>query len=135
SNCGLKVYDDHGRELAAGEVGEIYARNFNLPPFKYRHLPEKQAEVERDDLVSIGDVGYIDSEGFVFLCDRMRDMVISAGVNIDPAQVDAVLLGMPEVADCSVFGTPDATYGESLCAHVQPKPGMVLSAGQVLEYL
>lgn len=135
SNCGLKVYDDRGRELPPGEIGEIYARNFNLPRFKYRHLPEKQAEVERDDLVSIGDVGYIDREGFVFLCDRKRDLVISAGVNIYPAQIEAVLLGMPEVADCIVFGTPDATYGEALCAHVQPKPGVALSAGYVLEYL
>jgi long-chain acyl-CoA synthetase len=135
SNCGLKIYDDAGREVAPGEIGEVYSRNFNLPKFTYRHLPAKQAEVERDGLITLGDVGYVDEDGYLFLCDRKRDMVISAGVNIYPAQIEAVLLGMPGIADCAVFGVPDEVFGEAICAHVELKEGVQLAPQQILVWL
>lgn len=134
-NVVVEVCDEQGKLLPAGETGEIYARNFNTPRFKYRNLPEKQAEVERGELVSIGDIGYVDEDGFIYLCDRKRDMVISAGVNIYPAQLEAVLLGMPEVADCIIFGIPDPVFGEALCAHVQPKEGSSLKANDITEWM
>ena len=120
-DCEILVCDEEGNALPAGAIGEIFARNFNTPRFAYRHLEDRQHEVERGELVSIGDVGYLDEDGFLFLCDRKRDVVISAGVNIYPAEIEAVLLQMPEVADCVVFGVPDATYGEALCCHIEPK--------------
>ncbi|MGQ3029728.1 MAG: AMP-binding enzyme, partial [Ferrovibrionaceae bacterium] len=77
-------------------------------------------EVGHEDLVTVGDVGWVDEDGYVFLCDRKRDMVISGGVNIYPAEIEAVLIGMPGVKDCAVFGIPDEEFGESLCAYVEP---------------
>jgi long-chain acyl-CoA synthetase len=75
----------------------------------------------RGELVSVGDVGWIDDDGYVFLCDRKRDMVISGGVNIYPAEIESALIGMPGVKDCAVFGIPDEEFGESLCAHIEPE--------------
>ncbi|MGO4843999.1 long-chain fatty acid--CoA ligase, partial [Rhizobiaceae sp. 2RAB30] len=76
--------------------------NYNLPDFTYRGLPEKRAEVQRGDLITVGDIGYLDEDGYLFLCDRKRDMVISGGVNIYPAEIENVLLSMPGVKDCAV---------------------------------
>jgi long-chain acyl-CoA synthetase len=119
----VRVYDDDGKELPPGQIGEIYMRAGYAPEFTYQNLPEKRAECGRRDLVTVGDVGWVDEEGYVFLCDRKRDMVISGGVNIYPAEIEAVLIGIPGVKDCAVFGIPDELYGESLCAYVEPEPG------------
>jgi long-chain acyl-CoA synthetase len=72
--------------------------------------------------VTVGDVGYQDPDGYLFLCDRKRDMIISGGVNIYPAEIEAVLIQMPGVRDCAVFGIPDEEFGEQVCAHVEPYP-------------
>src|SRR3546814_6715846 len=71
-----------------GGIGEIFIRAAYIPDFTYNKLNEKRAEVARGELVSVGDVGYIDADGFVYLCDRKRDMVISGGVNIYPAEIE-----------------------------------------------
>jgi long-chain acyl-CoA synthetase len=92
-----------------------------LTDFSYHGDDAKRTEVARDDLVTVGDVGWIDKEGYVFLCDRKRDMVISGGVNIYPAEIEGALIGMPGVKDCAVFGIPDEEFGESLCAHIEPE--------------
>ena len=118
----VKAFDDNGNELPAGETGEIFIRAAYIPDFTYHKLDEKRAEVGRGDLVTVGDVGFIDEDGFVFLCDRKRDMVISGGVNIYPAEIESVLIGMPGVKDCAVFGIPDEEFGESLCACIEPDP-------------
>ncbi len=118
----VKAFDDQGNELPAGETGEIFIRAAYIPDFTYNKLDDKRAEVGRGDLVTVGDVGFIDAEGFVYLCDRKRDMVISGGVNIYPAEIEAVLIGMPGVKDCAVFGIPDEEFGESLCACIEPEP-------------
>ena len=79
----------------------------------------------------VGDVGYQDPDGYLFLCDRERDMIISGGVNIYPAEIESVLIQMPGVRDCAVFGIPDEEFGEQICAHVEPQEGMAISADQV----
>jgi len=76
--------------------------------------------------VTIGDIGYLDADGYLFLCDRARDVVISGGVNIYPAEIEAVLIDVPGIADAAVFGIPDREYGESVHAVIQPHPGRVL---------
>jgi long-chain acyl-CoA synthetase len=119
----VKVYDDDGKELPPGQIGEIYMRAGYAPEFTYQNLPEKRAECGRGDLVTVGDVGWVDEDGYVFLCDRKRDMVISGGVNIYPAEIEAALIVIPGVKDCAVFGIPDELYGESLCAYIEPEPG------------
>lgn len=115
----LRIMDDNGTELPAGEIGEVYMKLMGWPDFTYNKAPEKRTECGIDHLVSCGDVGYLDEDGFLFLCDRKKDMVISGGVNIYPAEIEMVLVGMPGVKDCAVFGIPDEEFGESLAAHVQ----------------
>ncbi|HTG15531.1 MAG TPA: long-chain fatty acid--CoA ligase, partial [Blastocatellia bacterium] len=131
----VRIYDGEGMLLGPNQVGEVYLRVEGFPDFTYNGLDRERREIERDGLVTVGDMGYIDEDGYVFLCDRSRDMVISGGVNIYPAEIEAVLIGMPGVHDCAVFGIPDEEYGESLCACVQTDPGTSLSATDVNEFL
>ena len=112
--------------MPQGEIGEIYSRIAGNPDFTYHNKPEKRAEIDRDGFITSGDVGYIDADGYVFICDRKRDMVISGGVNIYPAEIEAALHAMPGVHDCAVFGIPDAEFGEALMAVVEPQPGVTL---------
>lgn len=116
----VRVLDEAGRVLPPGSIGEIYMRVHDLPDFTYQGADDKRREVGHEHLVTVGDVGWMDEDGYVFLCDRKRDMVISGGVNIYPAEIESVLIGMPGVRDCAVFGIPDEEFGESLCAYVEP---------------
>jgi long-chain acyl-CoA synthetase len=131
----LKIVDSDGRELPAGEVGLIYARQPAYPDFTYNNNPEARRAIERDGLWTIGDMGYLDDEGYLYVCDRASDMVISGGVNIYPAEIEAVLAAMPGVRDCAVFGIPDAEFGEALAAAIQPEPGATLDAEAVRRFL
>lgn len=131
----VRVYDDQGNQLGPNQVGEIYLRVKDFADFTYNGLDEMRLEIERDGLVTVGDIGYLDEDGYLFLCDRKKDMVISGGVNIYPAEIEAALIGMPGVHDCAVFGIPDEEYGESLCAYLEPEPGAGLSTDEVREYL
>jgi long-chain acyl-CoA synthetase len=120
----VRIYDDAGTRLRAGEIGEVYTRLEFLPEFTYHQLPGKRAEIDREGFITSGDVGYLDDGGYLFLCDRKRDMVISGGVNIYPAEIEAVLINCPGVKDCAVFGIPDGEYGEQLMAVVEPQPSI-----------
>jgi long-chain acyl-CoA synthetase len=131
----IKILDEAGRELPQGEVGEIYSRITAYADFTYHNHPEKRREIERDGFITSGDVGYFDEDGYLFLCDRKRDMVISGGVNIYPAEIEAVLLTMPCVADCAVFGVPDDEYGETLMAVIEPASGASVDLAQIRAYL
>src|SRR5579864_140228 len=131
----LRFVGEDGRVLPRGEIGEIYSRISAHPDFTYHNKPEKRAEIEREGFITSGDVGYIDTDGYVFLCDRKRDMVISGGVNIYPAEIEAVLHGLPGVHDCAVFGIPDAEFGEALMAVVEPQPGARLDVADIRRQL
>jgi long-chain acyl-CoA synthetase len=131
----VKILDPMGRELGPNEIGEIYLRLLGIADFTYHGQDEKRREIERDGLITIGDVGYLDEDGYLFLCDRVRDMVISGGVNIYPAEIEAVLVAMRGVRDCAVFGIPDEEYGEALCAHIEPEDGARLSVDDVRRFL
>ncbi len=122
----IRILDDDGKPVPTGAVGEIYSRIEDYPDFVYHNLPEKTAEVLRDGLISLGDLGYFDEDGYLFICDRKRDMVIYGGTNIYPAEIEAVLHAVPGVQDCAVFGVPDAEFGEALMAVVEPRPGVAL---------
>lgn len=115
----VKILDEDGLELTVGEVGEIFVGSEMNSEFTYHGREAERAEIEKDGLITLGDVGYVDEKGFLFLCDRKRDMVISGGVNIYPAEIEAALIGIEGVADCAVFGIPDAEFGESLLAVVE----------------
>src|SRR5436305_243017 len=131
----VRIYDDSGRGLPPGEIGEVYTWIEGASDFTYHGLDERRREIERDGLVSIGDVGYLDEDGYLFLCDRKRDMVISGGVNIYPAEIEAALLGMDAVRDCAVFGVPDDEFGERLFACIEPEANAALSPAAVQEFL
>lgn len=130
----MAFYDEAGQRLADGEIGEIYMRVPAYADFTYLNHPEKRASVERDGLISVGDVGYL-RDGHLYLCDRRSDMVISGGTNIYPAEIENVLLQCPGVQDCAVFGIPDEEFGESLAAAVQRLPGAELSEDSLRQYL
>ncbi|MDD9877720.1 MAG: acyl-CoA synthetase [Magnetovibrio sp.] len=133
----VKALDADGNEVPAGVPGELYGRMAQFPDFTYNNRPDDRAAVERDGLITCGDVGYFDDDGYLFLCDRTREMVISGGVNIYPAEIEAVLVDMPGVRDCAVFGIPDDEFGERLMAIVQPQPGggAGLDADAITAYL
>ena len=131
----ISIRDESGRELPQGEVGLIYARQPAFPDFVYNNNPEARRKIERDGLWTMGDMGYLDAEGYLYVCDRASDMVISGGVNIYPAEIEAVLITMPGVRDCAVFGIPDEEFGEALCAAVQPDAGASLAAADVQSFL
>lgn len=127
----LRFIGDDGQILPQGEIGEIYSRIAGNPDFTYHNKPEKRAEIDRDGFITSGDVGYLDADGYVFICDRKRDMVISGGVNIYPAEIESALHALPGVHDCAVFGIPDEEFGESLMAVIEPQPGVVLDLAKV----
>ena len=131
----LRILGEDGSPLPAGEIGEIYCRRRDVPEFTYHQDPEKREGIERDGLITNGDVGYVDADGYLFLCDRRRDMVISGGVNIYPSEIEDVLVRHPEVRDCAVFGIPDPEYGEALAAVIQPAPGSALDEAAVRRHL
>ncbi len=119
----VRILDEDGRSCAPGEVGTIYARQPSYADFTYQNLPEARRAMERDGLLTLGDVGYLDADGYLFVCDRSADMVLSGGVNIYPAEIEHALLQVPGVLDCAVVGIPDAEFGERLHAFVQPDAG------------
>jgi long-chain acyl-CoA synthetase len=131
----VRVIDGNGNALPAGEIGEVVARVKTIADFTYHGDDEKRRDSEKAGLIAPGDVGYFDADGFLYLCDRAKDMVISGGVNIYPAEIESELHKMPGVADCAIFGIPDEEYGEAICAVVQPQPGQSLSEADVRAYL
>lgn len=131
----LRVLDSAGAPCPPGVAGDIYYRSDHLPRFTYHNDEGKRRGIERDGLTTVGDVGYLDEEGYLYLCDRKVDMVISGGVNIYPAEVEAVLHSLAGVADCAVFGIPDEEFGESLAAVILPATGAKLDAALVRDHL
>jgi len=131
----VRVIDEAGKALPPRAVGEVIGRMHGMAEFTYQNDHAKRLRMEKQGLITPGDVGYFDEDGFLYLCDRMNDMIISGGVNIYPAEIEAELHKMPEVADCAVFGIPDDDFGEAVCAVVQPQPGVALGESDVKAYL
>lgn len=114
----IEIVDRHGQPCPTGEIGEIYLKIDDYPRFEYRNRPGEADRMRRGDLVSAGDMGFLDAEGFLHLRDRKTDMIISGGVNIYPSDVEAALLDIPGVRDAAVLGLPDAEFGELVAACV-----------------
>ena len=131
----VRIMNDAGEVLPPFEAGLIYCLQTAYPEFTYINRDADRRAIEREGLVAVGDVGYFDRDGYLYICDRKSDMVISGGVNIYPAEIEAVLITMPGVADCAVFGIPDAEFGEALAAHVQPYNGAPLEREAVRKFL
>jgi long-chain acyl-CoA synthetase len=131
----VRIFRPDGTLCDVGEPGEIFMRQTAISDFDYHGNAAARTEAGRDGLISVGDVGYLDEDGYLFLCDRKRDMVISGGVNIYPAEIENTLIGMEGVRDCAVFGVPDDEYGERLFACIEPDAGAKLTAPAVREFL
>lgn len=114
----IEVVGENGAVLPPGAPGELYVGLDFLPDFTYHNRSDDRQQIGRNGLITGGDIGYLDAEGFLFLCDRKKDMVISGGVNIYPTEIEAALLSMPAVQDCAVIGIPDAEFGEAVLALV-----------------
>lgn len=116
---------EDGSQADPGESGQIYVKNLMGSDFEYHNDPEKTASAHLEPGVfTFGDVGYIDEEGHLFMSDRKIDMIISGGVNIYPAEIEAVLIDHPDVVDAAVFGVPNEEFGEEVKAAVELAPGL-----------
>jgi long-chain acyl-CoA synthetase len=132
----VRVIDEQGLALGVGETGEVAAGpTTGSPDFTYHRDEAKRRAADRDGLFAPGDVGYFDEHGYLYLCDRKIDMIISGGVNIYPAQIEAELSRLPAVTDCAVFGVPDDEFGEAVHAVVQVHAGEALTEEQVKAFL
>jgi len=126
----IEIFDDDGNQLAQGEMGEICVRGPNVMK-GYWNLPEATAETFFDDWVRTGDVGYKDADGYIFMVDRKKDMVIVNGMNVYPRMVEEVLYQHPAIAEAAVVGEPHETHGEIPVAHVVPAEGAELATAEV----
>ncbi|MEM8741484.1 MAG: AMP-binding protein [Pseudomonadota bacterium] len=133
--CSILILDADGTPLPPGEVGEIYARMDAFGGFDYSNDPESRKAAEKHGHCSVGDLGWLDADGYLFISDRKKDMIISGGANIFPAEIEAVLIRAPFIRDVAVFGAPDAEFGEKIVAAVEPATGWAPDAGEVLAFL
>lgn len=130
----IKILDDEGDEQPIGEIGTVYFAD--APSFSYHNDPDKTKKAYNEKGWStLGDVGYLDDEGFLYLTDRKSYMIISGGVNIYPQETEDVLLTHPDVADVAVFGVPNAEMGEEVKAVVQLRDGTAPSSERAAELI
>jgi len=127
----VAIMDDEGRILPAGEAGEIVARG-TLVSGGYFNLPEATAEIRRYGWHHTGDVGYMDEDGYVYIVDRKKDMIISGGFNVYCTEVEAGIMALPQVRECAVIGVPDEKWGEAVKAIVVCGPGELLTESDVI---
>ncbi len=115
----VRILDDDGNELPPGEVGTVYMSLAQVN-FEYKGDPAKTQSNRRDGFFTVGDIGVLDADGYLYLRDRKSDMIISGGVNIYPAEIESALLTHPKVGDAAVFGIPHPDWGEEIKAVVEP---------------
>ena len=127
----VRIMDDTGQHVSAGTAGEIVIRGSIVMQGYYRN-EEGTAQSRRGTWHLTGDIGYLDEEGFLYLVDRKRDLIITGGFNVYPSEVEQVILSLPGVQDCAVVGVPDEKWGEAVKAVVQLIPGSTLAADEII---
>ena len=129
----LKIVDDTGKQLPAGEVGEIIIRSKQVMK-GYWNMPEETAKTIRNGWFYTGDAGYTDKAGYVYIHDRVKDMIVSGGENVYPAEVENALMKHPAVADVAVIGIPDDRWGEVPLAIVVRKPDVAVTEDDIIAF-
>jgi len=127
----LRIVGDDGKDMATGQVGEIAVRSPQIMG-GYWNLPDATRRAIQGDWFFTGDAGYLDDKGYLYIYDRVKDMIVSGGENIYPAEIESALFGHPAVADVAVIGVPDERWGEAVKAVVVKKPGIDVSTGELI---
>ena len=129
----VKVVDDDGNELPWGQVGELYIRGPNITP-GYWNKPEATEDSFDGDWLKTGDAARFDDEGFVYIVDRWKDMYISGGENVYPAEVENVIYQLPQIAEAAVIGVPDERWGETGKVFISLKEGQTIEEKEIIEH-
>jgi long-chain acyl-CoA synthetase len=132
----VKVLDEDMQEVPRGGVGSLYIKLSQFGGFQYTNAEGSLKGQRTDDgFTSVGDMGSIDEDGYIYISDRKKDMIISGGANIFPAEIEAQLILMPEIADCAVFGAPDEEFGEQIVAAITCQPGAHVTLDTIHAFL
>jgi long-chain acyl-CoA synthetase len=129
----LRIEDETGKEVEVGQHGELVARGANVMR-GYWNDPQDTALAFRNGMFRTGDIGYQDSDGYFYILDRLKDMIVTGGENVYSGEVEAVIYKHPAVREVAVFGIPDPQWGELVTACVVLKPGMALSANDLTSH-
>jgi acyl-CoA synthetase (AMP-forming)/AMP-acid ligase II len=133
TNVVIRVVDSDGNDMPTGEVGEIICKTPQIMK-GYWNLPEETARAIRGEWFYTGDAGFLDADGYVYIHDRVKDMIVSGGENVYPAEVESALFGHPAIADVAVIGVPDDTWGEAVKAVVVKKPGAEVTPEEIIAF-
>src|SRR5437588_5756710 len=129
----MKIFDDEDRELPTGEVGEIVVRGENVM-LGYHNQPEETAAAMKNGWYHTGDLGKVDEDGYFYIVDRKKDMLLVGGFNVYPREVEEVLYTHPAVADAAVIGAPDPLRGEEVVAVISLKPGTQVTERELMHF-
>jgi long-chain acyl-CoA synthetase len=127
----MRVVDELGREVEAGQHGELVARGANVMPGFWNN-PQETSRAFQDGMFRTGDVGYRDADGYFYILDRLKDMIVTGGENVYSGEVEAVIYQHPAVLEAAVFGIPDPQWGELVTACIVRKPGQALGADELI---
>jgi acyl-CoA synthetase (AMP-forming)/AMP-acid ligase II len=131
--CSVRIQAPDGRICDVDEVGEVCTKGPNIM-LGYWNMPELTAAAIVDGWYHTGDGGYLDSDGYLFLVDRIKDMIITGGENVFSSEVENALYQHPAVKDCAVIGRPDATWGEAVHAIIVQKAGQTVNEAELIEF-
>jgi fatty-acyl-CoA synthase len=132
-HCEISILDGESKEVPLGDVGEIAVRSTSNM-LGYWNLPEETNKTLRDGWLRTGDAGYMDSDGYVYVHDRVKDMIVSGGENVYPAEVESAIFGHEKISDVAVIGIPDERWGEAVKAVVVLKPGKSLTEEEIINF-
>jgi len=131
----IKIMDDQLNELGPDQTGGIYIHVQAAAGFSYTNAEGDLDKQHSDNYATVGDIGHLDNEGYLFISDRKKERIISGGANIFPSEIEAEIIAMEGIVDCAVFGSPDPEFGESIVAAVQLEPGTTLNLEQLRAFL
>ena len=131
--CEVRIINDATRALPAGEIGQLVVRGNNVM-LGYWNQPAETAAALKDGWMHTGDLAYMDEQGYLYIVDRLKDMIITGGENVYPAEVEQIIHQLPEVIECAVIGLPDEKWGERVHAVVRSTVGAMLTEHEIIDH-